>query len=266
MPRAAPHEAPPPPPRRGPGWKRRPARHPRCPFHAGPRRGGSAVFFLLQLIYGFIYEDSGNGASPKSCCSISGRAEGAGWCSRELTGTARGAAPSFRPLLPFAFKKKDLQAQAKFMQKRGRNPVKAEQRRTGKTSFHGKGQGWSLLPVRVQEPLLKKVPLSSALPFTKLLQKPEAVYACIYSSFVPIPFPDVADVVQNLFSNCEEGFKREKVLGGAPLPIQTEEMLGVSLQKGSELPGTGQQLLCWLPAPLAWAWARTRRYKASYST
>ena len=40
----------------------------------------------------------------------------------------------------------------------------------------------------------------------KIAAKKEAVYACIYSSFVPIPFPNVADLVQNLFSNCEERF------------------------------------------------------------
>jgi len=46
----------------------------------------------------------------------------------------------------------------------------------------------------------------SALVFCPALReaaaKSQAVYACIYSSFVPIPFPDMAHLVPNLFSNC----------------------------------------------------------------
>lgn len=97
------------PPRRGLpgtsglGWKLRPAGHPRCPSRRD--RGDAApLFFLLQLIYSFIYEDSGKGAGPnrRCCCRriISGRAESAGWRSGELTGTAAPPGESREPAPP----------------------------------------------------------------------------------------------------------------------------------------------------------------------
>lgn len=79
------------------------------------------------------------------------------------------------------------------MQKR-RNPEKAEQ---GNFLLR---EGSGMVRARVQDPLLKEVSLSSALPFARLPQNRGVfcLYLFVIHSFIPIPFPDVADLVKNL--------------------------------------------------------------------